>query len=56
MKPKEKTPFEERENVASASECTGLMPSMCDEDDPASVENVARLYAIHAPKKSAHRE
>ena len=53
MKPNEKTPFEEREIVASASECTGLIPSMCDEDDPASAEDMARLYAIHAPKKTS---
>ena len=42
--------FNEREFVASATECTGLTPSLTDADPDAEL-NEARLYAIHAPKK-----
>lgn len=43
--------FDEREVVASATECTGLMPAV-DTGDADAAENEARLYAVHAPKKS----
>ena len=46
----QKDSFLEREIVASATECTGLMPSLSDADPDAEL-NEARLYAIHAPKK-----
>lgn len=42
--------FNEIENVASATECTGLMPAL-PADMPDGDENTARLYAIHAPEK-----
>ena len=40
--------FEEAEFVASATECTGLFPAL-PVDDPEAEENMARLYAVHAP-------
>lgn len=40
--------FNETEIVASATECTGLMPAL-NVDAPDLDENIARLYAIHAP-------
>ena len=40
--------FEEREFVASATECTGLVPAL-PVDDPDAEKNMARLYAVHAP-------
>ena len=43
-------PFEGTENVISASECTGLLPAL-PVNNPEGDENVARLYAIHAPKQ-----
>ena len=42
--------FEEAEDVASFTECTGLFPAL-PLNDPAADEDLARLYAIHAPKK-----
>ena len=39
----------ERENVASATECTGLMPALPRGEAEDEVE--ARLYAIHSAKK-----
>lgn len=54
-----KDPFEEIENVASATECTGLLPAL-PVDEPEAETNTARLYAIHAPeskeKKSRRRK
>lgn len=44
------TSFEEVEDVASFRECTGLFPAL-PLNDPAADEDLARLYAIHAPKK-----
>lgn len=49
-KPNENTSFEEVEDVASFTECTGLFPAL-PLNDPAADEDLARLYAIHAPKK-----
>lgn len=46
----ETTSFEEVEDVASFTECTGLFPAL-PLNDPAADEDLARLYAIHAPKK-----
>ena len=46
----EDTSFEEVEDVASFRECTGLFPAL-PLNDPAADEDLARLYAIHAPKK-----
>ena len=46
----EKTSFEEVEDVASSWECTGLFPAL-PLNDPAADEDLARLYAIHVPKK-----
>ena len=40
--------FEETEFVASATECTGLFPAL-PVDDPEAEDNMARLYAVHAP-------
>ncbi len=40
--------FDERELVASATECTGLVPAL-PVDDPEADEDMARLYAVHAP-------
>jgi len=42
--------FESVEDVASFRECTGLFPAL-PLNDPAADEEMARLYAIHAPKK-----
>ena len=46
----EKYPFEETENVASMTECTGLMPvlPMDQEQDI----NYASLYGIHRSRKN----
>lgn len=41
-----KSSFEEREIVASFTECTGLMPALTL--DEAENEDVARLYAVHS--------
>ena len=37
--------FEEREIVASFTECTGLMPALTIDHE--ENENTARLYAVH---------
>lgn len=42
--------FYETENVASATECTGLVPAL-PLNDPEADANMTRLYAVHAPKK-----
>ena len=42
--------LEEMENVISATECTGLLPALSVKN-PEPDENVARLYAIHAPER-----
>lgn len=52
-----KDAFEEIENVASATECTGLLPAL-PVDEPEAQADAARLYAIHAPEakeKKPHR-
>ena len=46
----QKESFNEREFVASARECTGLIPALTDADPDAEL-NESWLYAIHAPKK-----
>ncbi len=42
--------FGERELVASATECTGLIPTLTPED-PDGEFHEAMLYGIHAPKQ-----
>jgi len=44
----------EQENLASATECTGLVPSAIQTDEEA--EDYAGLYAIHLQKTSWTRE
>lgn len=46
----QKDSFNETENVSSATECTGLFPAL-PLNDPEADENLARLYAVHTPKK-----
>ena len=46
----EEASFDEVEDVASFRECTGLFPAL-PLNDPAADDDLARLYAIHAPKK-----
>ena len=41
-------PIAEVENLSSATECTGLIPSAVR--DPSEAEHYARLYAIHQQK------
>lgn len=48
LKQHNKDSFEETEFVASATECTGLFPAL-PVDDPEAEEDMARLYAVHAP-------
>ena len=38
-----------RADVASATECTGLMPALPPDDEGA--ERLAALYAVHPPKR-----
>ena len=45
-----KDSIHETEFVASATECTGLFPAL-PLNDPAADEELAQLYAVHAPKK-----
>lgn len=44
-----KDSFNETEIVASATECTGLVPAL-PVNDPEADANLTRLYAVHAPK------
>ncbi len=44
-----KNPFFETEDVASVTECTGLMPAL--PKDGEQDENYASLYAIHKAAK-----
>lgn len=46
-----RTSFHERELVASATECTGLIPSIDPDGDEAAQSCETRLYGVHAPKK-----
>lgn len=48
MSDEKREPFADTEDVASACECTGLMPAL-PEDQPDAEAETARLYAIHAP-------
>jgi hypothetical protein len=51
----EHDPFYETVMVASATECTGLMPSLPETED--EDENYAALYATHsAPRKKRDRK
>lgn len=47
-------PFYDVNNLVSAMECTGLMPSMPENED--EDEHYARLYAIHKEEKKATNE
>ena len=46
----DKDSFNEVEDVVSVTECTGHEPAL-PLNDPDADDNMARLYAIHAPKK-----
>jgi len=46
---KEKNPFFEQEQVASLTECTGLMPAL--PRDARQDKEYASLYAIHSAKR-----
>ena len=46
--------FQENEVVASATECTGLMPALPQDD--VSDENSASLYGIHDAKRLRGRQ
>lgn len=46
-----RTSFHERELVASATECTGLIPSIDPNGDGEARSCETRLYGVHAPKK-----
>lgn len=46
---KEMDPFNHAENVASMTECTGLMPTL--PEDLEQDENYAQLYAIHGANR-----
>jgi len=43
-------PFYNLEYVASATECTGLMPRSENEEE---AEQSAKMYSIHAPQKNS---
>ncbi|MBQ2699535.1 MAG: hypothetical protein IJF65_00080 [Clostridia bacterium] len=45
---KDRDPFYDIENIASATECTGLIPAQVEDEE--QVENYARLYAVHPVK------
>ena len=45
---KKQDPFYDIEKIASATECTGLMPAQVESEEEA--ENYAQLYAIHPVK------
>ena len=47
--PKEKDPFFETDQVASMTECTGLMPTL--PRDARQDKEYASLYAIHNAKR-----
>ncbi len=51
MKPEDRRRAEaeaDEQDVASASECTGLMPALPPDDD--AQRSCAALYAVHMPK------
>ena len=49
-----KTPVREVEDLASATECTGLTPAAIQ--SPEEAENYAELYAIHEQKPAWENE
>ena len=51
MNRNDQTSFEANKNVASAFECTGLMPAMPYDEDDEALKDEARMYAIHAPEE-----
>lgn len=53
-KPAQTLPILETEDLASATECTGLVPAGVQSPDEA--ENYAQLYAIHEQKPAWKRE
>ena len=52
--PVQTLPILETEDLASATECTGLVPAGVQSPDEA--ENYAQLYAIHEQKPAWKRE
>lgn len=46
----DKDSFNATENVASATECTGLVPAL-PVNDPDAVEDLTRMYAVLTPKR-----
>lgn len=52
--PAQTLPILETEDLASATECTGLVPAGVQSPDEA--ENYAQLYAIHEQKPAWKRE
>ena len=52
--PAQTLPILETEDLASATECTGLVPAGVQTPDEA--ENYAQLYAIHEQKPAWKRE
>lgn len=46
-----KDPFDETEDVVSATECTGILPALPMDDAPEAQRSAAEMYAIHAPRK-----
>ena len=52
--PKAATPIMEVEDLASATECTGLIPAGVQ--TPEEAENYAELYAIHEQKPHWKKE
>ena len=54
MKPDESNPFEGTETVASATECTGLMPALPQNEE--SDARSAALYAIHDAKGARRKQ
>lgn len=47
--------FNETETVASANECTGLMPALPLEESDGG-DHTAQLYAIHAPEEKRKKK
>ena len=52
--PKVETPITDVEDLASATECTGLIPAGIQ--TPEEAENYAELYAIHEQKTHWKKE
>ena len=48
-------PFDTTEDVASATECTGILPALPMDDAPDAQQSAAELYAIHAPRKTKEK-